>query len=201
MNFFTSFKDPLSGFFETRRKRIAIQYLKCYFFIDFLSIATLWTGYHRDFYEWTYPLRLLRILRYVVILNQFEIVIKALSRKVFKKRSRNDIVHYSSLVSFILLFTIFFHYLACCFLYIGFQMKQVNKEPSWIEDFDYEDIQFKNFFTAIYYVIYTFSTVGFGDVLPYNIYEIAYTWSFNFVTLIAFSMVSGKVNYAAASRR
>lgn len=64
-----------------------------------------------------------------------------------------------------------------------------------MEGYD-DDITLLSYLFSVYFIVVTFSKEGYGDVYPISINEIRFTACFIFVSMILFSMISGKINSA-----
>ena len=62
------------------------------------------------------------------------------------------------------------------------------------EDIDIEKDKVKQYFIALYFVIKTISTVGYGDVNPQNTKERIFVIGLMIVGVLAFSFVSGQLS-------
>ena len=62
------------------------------------------------------------------------------------------------------------------------------------EDIDIEKDKVKQYFIALYFVIQTISTVGYGDVNPQNTKERIFVIGLMIVGVLAFSFVSGQLS-------
>ena len=62
------------------------------------------------------------------------------------------------------------------------------------EDIDIEKDKVKQYFIALYFVIQTISTVGYGDVNPQNTKERIFVIGLMIVGVLAFSFISGQLS-------
>lgn len=156
LNFRTSFYQ--NGILCTDKRLIRLHYLRGWFIVDFLSVipSELITGPVKieidgaslDIAPFMRMVRVLRLLHLKELLNRF----------------RNADSFNPSMVRLtILLFWLMLaaHWGACGWILLG------NINPN------YNDAE--NYLRALYWVITTFATIGYGDITPLNISQIAYT--------------------------
>ena len=58
------------------------------------------------------------------------------------------------------------------------------------------DITLLSYMFSVYFIVVTFSKEGYGDIYPVSMNETSFTAGFIFVSMILFSMISGKINSA-----
>ena len=157
---------------------IAKHYLKTWFIIDFISAIPFLTifnifnkkcknesflnhpFYGKNFFYLLILLRLLKIFK-VIWRNTF---LKFLWHKLSKIRHFNI---YGRLIINIITFFISLHIVVCAFIFIG-----KNDYPNWISHFNHSNKNFKELYLiAVYYIITTLTTVGYGDLTCISLSE------------------------------
>ena len=168
--FFTAFYT-MDDVLNTELKNIQKNYLKSYFIIDFLAaipFKTLFNILDRKCNDIGYlntPLYQNNIY-YIVITLKLPKAIKAFNRNwlmEYIKNYLNQYEHFNVYLGLYENFLIFFaglHIVSCIFIFIG-----KNQYPGWIIHFGFENKSFFGlYFIAIYYLITTVTTVGYGDL-------------------------------------
>ena len=204
--------DLLTGFFRAyynfeeflikNNVDICIHYLKGWFFFDFIEAIPFYTifnfnemkcseypmhlFYSGDFINFHYSLLIIKILKIFKAFSHN----KALN-KLIDILNRNDFFNNWNGVFFTLLVTLsLIHFCSCFFIYLG-----RNFYPGWII---VQKIQDKGFLyiyvNAVYYLITTITTVGYGDLVVLTTYEriyqillliigtCAYSWIVTFIS-------------------
>ncbi len=156
---------------KTDLRIIRRNYLKGYFIIDFLAaipFKTLFSLFDKKCTDEGYlsaPLYQKNIY-YILIVIQLPKAIKVFQRNWLVdniKKYLNQYEHfnmYLGLYENVLIFFIGIHIVACIFIFVG-----KNEYPGWIIQFGFENKTFWGlYFIAIYYIITTVTTVGYGDL-------------------------------------
>ena len=91
--------------------------------------------------------------------------------KLYKILNENEFISDWGNVFLFLLFLLFsINFSACIFIFIG-----RNTYHSWIVHFKYENLNFWHIYiAAIYYIIFTITTVGYGDLLGNTLLELIF---------------------------
>jgi len=87
------------------------------------------------------------------------------------------------LIKFIVIFLILTHICSCAFIFVG------NIDPdldNWI-DMNNLTRNFDIYITSVYFNIVTIYTIGYGDIVPYTMFERIYVTLFMFVGILLFS--------------
>ena len=181
---------------------ICMNYLKGWFFIDLLEAIPLYTifnlnerkcdgstihnFYIGDFINFHYSLLIIKILKIFKVFNYNKAYDKTID---FLNRS--DFFNNWNGVFFTLLVTLSLtHFCSCFLVYLG-----RNIYPGWITVRQIQDESFLYIYlTAIYYLMTTLTTVGYGDIIILTTYEriyqiillivgtCAYSWILTFIS-------------------
>lgn len=193
-------------------KRIFKIYAKGWLFIDVISVIPLRAG---GDYEVEYLLRMFRLLKLPLIINFADGVGLGYFLTYFNigKTDKKGRVRYSFLFKIfasvfkLLVSVVFIIYFLGCFWY-WFQRKVQNKKFSsgetgddWdfeyyygFETYEYKDVALR----SSYFMLTTIATIGYGDYLPRNIYEMSFLIVIMLFGVTLFAFVSGSVNTAVA---
>lgn len=89
------------------------------------------------------------------------------------------------------------HVLACCWCYLGIIDKDLplNQRKSWayVNNFDYHS-KAELYIYAIYWVLQTITTVGYGDYPGHTQKEYIFSMALEFIGLTFFSFMMGSIN-------
>ena len=156
---------------KTDLRVIRRNYLRSYFIIDFLAaipFKTIFSIFDKKCNDEGYlsaPLYQKNIY-YLLIVIQLPKAIKVFNRNWLIdhiKKYLNQYEHfniYLGLYENILIFFVGLHIVACTFIFVG-----KNEYPGWIINFGFQNKTFWGlYFIAIYYIITTVTTVGYGDL-------------------------------------
>ncbi|OMJ67045.1 hypothetical protein SteCoe_35897 [Stentor coeruleus] len=193
-------------------KRIFKIYAKGWLFVDVISVIPLRAG---GYYEAEYLLRMLRLLKLPLIINFTDGVGLGYLLTYFNigKTDKKGKARYSFLFKIVasviklLVSVVFIIYFLGCFWY-WFQRKVQNKEFSsgetgddWdfeyyygLESYEYKDIALR----SSYFMLTTIATIGYGDYLPRNVYEMSFLIIIMLFGVTLFAFISGSVNTAVA---
>lgn len=191
-------------------KHILKMYLEQWLFVDIISIIPL--GFY-GYYEYEYLLRMFRLLKLPSIIDFADGVGLGylLTYFHFGKTDKKGRVRYSFIFKILasivklVISIIFIIYFLGCFWY-WFQKKVQDKKYSsginWdnsnFEEYaslgsdDYKDIALK----SSYFMLTTIATIGYGDYLPRNVYEMACISLVMLFGVTLFAFISGSVNSA-----
>lgn len=210
LNFFTEQLDDKGNPIQSFRK-IAYNYLISWLILDILAIIPLSSiGYSMA----EYLLRMFRLLKLPGIFNLTDGTGLSYLLTYFcvGKREKNGKVSYSFttkiFASLIRLFIIiiFIVYLFGCFWH-WFQRvvsnykyslaKEGNDENSFVRAFGLEGFQGKDLaLRSSYFILTTISTIGYGDFLPKNVYEMAFILIIMLFGVTLFGVIMGNFNSA-----
>ena len=165
----------VKGVLVVKRKGIARHYFSKDFWYDFFSVGSLFFKevicsnlgiYATD--SWLVKgISLLFFLKY----REFETIIKKFEDLIFFDRSLNNKLALFKLILKILLFS---HFFACLWHTVGDQSLQISAS-SWLQAKGLlEEPWFIRYIYSFYYVCVTMNTVGYGDIMPTNIYEVLF---------------------------
>lgn len=141
--------------------------------------------------------KLIRLFRLIKILK----LIKSNKRLVhhFSERMRIN-SGTERLAFFSFFFVIFLHVSSCLFIMLGLASKDMNMQTSWVESFGFEDKEdFETYIIAVYFVLTTTATVGYGDISPTNTYERLYGCALMLIGVLSFTFISGALSSILSS--
>mmetsp|Transcript_50667 Transcript_50667/g.133519 ORF Transcript_50667/g.133519 Transcript_50667/m.133519 type:complete len:690 (-) Transcript_50667:31-2100(-) len=156
---------------ETRRSRIAINYIRHWFFIDLITVIPYdWISLYLDLGANIKLVRLLRALRLLKLLRVLS------SSKLYKRYVLSISVPYAKLqlAQFGVLIVLMGHWLGCIW---GFALRLNNEsENSWLSSL----IGGKShgtwgpggtYMLCVYFAVKTLTSIGYGDVVPISYEE------------------------------
>lgn len=173
LNFNTAYIDRDTEKLVVRRRAIAKQYLRGWFWVDILatipfdSILQSLFDEHRKFAL----VRIIRVFRLIRLVKLYETV------------TRSSIWHETiqispSIISLvILLMQIFYvtHIFACFWHYIALPASVGSYPTTWLLSFGLDSKPLRERYVAsVYYVLITMITIGYGDIYPTNDLERLY---------------------------
>ena len=201
--FFTSYTDPYKQVEITSHKLIAVNYLKSWFFIDFISTFPIDAIFSLN--------NLKELLRFVRIGKVYKLIRLFRLIKIFKliKSNKKMMNHFSErmrissgterLVFFTFFFAIFLHVSSCLFIILGtITPGDEEDSTSWLEPYTELD-DFQTYVVSVYFVLTTTSTVGYGDISPQNTYERLYGCALMLIGVLSFTFISGALSSILSS--
>lgn len=198
--FFTSYQDQ-NNIEIVSHKKIAINYLKTWFMIDFFSVLPI-DVILANYQDFNKLLRLVRIGKMYKLVRLFRLV-KILKLVKSNKRLMNQFSEKmrisagtERLAFFSVFFVIFLHVSSCLFIMIG--KSNNDDEPSWLDSFNDKPDE-EVFVCSIYFVLTTTSTVGYGDITPVNTIERLYGCALMLIGVLSFTFISGALSSILSS--
>ena len=193
----------LDDILKTNLKEIGSKYLKSYFIIDFLAaipfrlIFQIFDKKCEDIGFLSAPLYQNNVY-YCLLLLKVPKAIKAFSHNrvsSYISNILNQCEHfnkYFGLYSGCIIFFTCLHLIACSFIFIG-----KCQYPGWIVYFQFENKKFHQLYLiAIYYIITTCTTVGYGDLTCITLVEKIFGLIMEIVGIFAYSFaISSISNY------
>lgn len=199
LSFFFSYEDPHSGFEVVEHKKIVYHYLTGWFIPDLIScvpfIFDVVVLFHPSLEQTTNLIYLLKIVRIFKILHAFKY-----TKWFWRKGVVGNIVKHSNIrpltwriTKILVTFVCVLNILACIWFYIGASLDD-GSIYSWLNRFlkDGEDnytVSYK-YLASIYFVLTTFSTVGYGDITAYTTPELLFACILLLLGTVFFSYIT-----------
>lgn len=168
--FFTSYTDKKRGVEVTNHKKIAINYIKTWFFIDVISTLPIDVIFYIDdvnsFLRYTKISKITKLLRLARLFK----ILKLLKSDNRLKHQFSEKLKINSgtenLVFFSFFFVIFLHVGSCLFITLGTLIDgNFEDMESWFHPYSSLD-PIHIYVLSVYYVVTTTATVGYGDISP-----------------------------------
>ena len=193
LTFFTAYLDAEENI-VTKKRVIAIHYIKTWFFLDLISIAPISLIFQRDYASLA---KLARIPRLYKLIKMVKIV--NISKAINNKQSISKVgkvirqkSNIERLVLFLLLFLLCSHVLACIWSFIG--SLENKKSDSWLGKISMTgSSNFEKYITSLYYIITTICTVGYGDITPITVTEKIFAMCLMITGILAYSFAVGSL--------
>lgn len=188
------------------RLEIIKRYLKSAFFIDFISSFPL---------EWLFSsplsnsnssnsfLSIIRLLKFVRIFRLLKLI---KSLKIFSRIQDyilNELISVIyAMIKIAVFLSIVAHWIACIFYFVSISQVDEN-EVTWVnvaimgkgEEMELNE----RYVTALYWAFTTMITVGYGDIVPQNNYEMIVTISCMFCSCAYFALIIGNMGSLISS--
>jgi hypothetical protein len=186
--------DFVSGFYSsffnfeerliTSHKKMILNYLNNYMFLDFLTAMPIHTMFFAlkenilfnsqiNYFSFLYENSELKFTRLFILLRYLKLFKIFSFNKFLDYFSSDDfdLIKLSATASRLLLFGCYFlivtHLLACMWIYLG----RIDN-PNWIFHLDLQDLPDNEIYiTSCYFILSTIFTIGYGDICAKNIYE------------------------------
>jgi len=189
------FFDIIFTFFvaETHNQRLkdcVLNYLFGYFIFDF--IATVPGLVTLELVKEIYFLKVLRFLQLGRFFRQVHFILNYVAR-LFAFISLTTVKNAIKMAKLLMTLFLMIHIFACVFIFIG----DNSGNKGWVnsdEGFDSHDNKFYNAYpTALYFVVTTFTTVGYGDYSASSNLEMFFVMISELAGLAVFSSVMGSL--------
>lgn len=174
----------------TDLKKISYHYLTKQFAFDFIGIVPgLVTG---EMFKQMYYLKLFRYVNINKLFEQIKFVLEKIHGVLsfFNKKVVDNLLVIAKCI-FSLLYMI--HIMACFWLFLGH-----NFDEGWIHtDSEFNKIgdeYYVAYPAAVYFIISTFTTVGYGDFSPHETFEIFLVMVLELIGLAFFSYIMGTLS-------
>jgi len=190
----------LKGVLVTKRKSIAWHYLKKEFWLDILSVGSLFFKeviceelelFNPDEW-WVKILYLLFFMKY----REFEYIIKKFEDLIFFDKSLNNKLALFKLILKILLIS---HIFACLWHIIGWESSKIASTSWLIEKGLLLRPWYIRYVYSFYYICVTMNTVGYGDITPMNIYEVLFSIVLIYVACAIFAYFLNSIGIIIAN--
>jgi hyperpolarization activated cyclic nucleotide-gated potassium channel 1 len=181
----------------TDRKMIFIHYLKGWFLLDTVacipfSILTESKDYGNllrfaKFTRVTRAIKLLKLVRMIQLLQSRKRAMRYMN-SIFKIT-----IELERIITFLFGFILLIHILACSWAFIGIY-KYLSNDNNWITQsgfIDYKDHEI--YIAGIYWAITTLTSVGYGDIHPYNSSEKIFTCFVVILGIFVYSYMVGSL--------
>lgn len=170
LSFFSAYTDK-SGKTVTSHKKIAVSYLKSWFFIDLLSSLPIEIidSPHSSKTEDNKFINFLKVGRMYKIIRLIRLL-KMLRLLKFNSTQFNFIwITISSIkiqnIIFIAGLLVLIHIFSCLWYFFSDEYKQ----DSWVNVYNVENLSnFEKYVSSIYFVFTTLTKIGYGDITPQN---------------------------------
>ncbi|CAD8052274.1 unnamed protein product [Paramecium sonneborni] len=178
LNFITSFYEK--GYLQTNHQKVVWNYLRNGFIYDLFCVVTLlvvlaqelseqnnYIDYkHQSLREYNYLRSVISILGIIIQLQNIIRVFQRLQNSQDYSETTSLLIDLIKLVMFLFLLE---HLFSCIWYFVGIQEIA---EDSWIKSNGLQNAPYTDqYITAFYFSSVTMFTVGYGDVIPKNIYE------------------------------
>jgi len=131
-----------------------------------------------------YPLKLFRFIQMYRIFDQVDFVLRELKQKFIQHSMMINNTYLLFKTLFIML--ILFHLFACCWIFIG------SLDEGWRsgeDELEWNDV----YWTSVYFVTTTATTIGYGDISGTSQYEKSFLIILEFVGICIFSVITGNI--------
>jgi CRP-like cAMP-binding protein len=171
-NFFLPYHDMESRREVIDHRLIALNYIKGWFSIDFLSILPFDIVFEQlgGSGDSATRLRIIRVIRLLKLAKLLRVV--RASRIITRWRTRVGLsfsaVQLASFLMYVLLLT---HWGACAFYLVSLVALDPDANPSWrswIDVYDMVDRPYDAYISSLYFTTMTATTIGYGDIVPQN---------------------------------
>lgn len=183
MSFFTQYE--VDGVPEKSLPRIWKWYLLTYFAFDLISVFPAIVTWEKFWF--LYYLKLARFVKTPRFFTSLNFVLNKIWNtfpKLIGKQNMNNLIRFIKLILTLLMVI---HIFACVYILIG------QTHDGWLTntlDYANEAEKFSRYYiTSFYQIVTTFTTVGFGDIVPIRINETVYIMFAQLVGLMIFSNI------------
>ena len=187
--------DLILGFFRAfynfdeilvrNSNKICQHYLDTWFFLDLIASIPIFSII--KFFEkaCTKELEYMHSKHYNINLNNLHFIFAFLKvvkiykvfknnlsfKKLYRFLKENEFIHdWGNVLLFFFFFFSSINFSACLFIFVG-----RNTYQNWIISYNFDNLKFSDIYiSAIYYIIMTITTVGYGDLVGKNITELIF---------------------------
>jgi len=188
LQFFTAYTKDID--YITDKRKLAHHYLTGFFIVDFLSIIPLY-----EIHRYFIAVKLLRIGR----LPQIFTLGDALG---IKMKFFHIPVHVKAFLSRLfkwMMILIYCGHLFACF-WILISRMEIDDKDTWLNRRELQNKHIYYQYTdAVYFIVTTFSTVGYGEIKPVLYSEKLFTMVMEFIGIALFAYLMGNINSVISS--
>lgn len=196
LNFFTAYDR--AGVLVTDRKAIRRHYIRTWFVPDVISAFPwdiLGLAIQDDFSKpniLKLP-RFIRLVRLIKLIRLAKILRLKQGMTLLEVRLRLKYGHFR-LAGLLVSVMLTMHWFACLFFYFG----SIGRfESRWVSQEGVPSDLYGRYITALYFSVYTITTIGYGDVVPENTLERSFTTIIMFLGAAVFAYVISQVSNIA----
>ena len=174
----------IKGSLINKRRLIAREYLKLWFWIDLISsfpynwvvegVFTTDAAPTKNNKAYTAPkiIRVIRIVRFLRILRLLRLAkLKKIIIKIEDYIASNTLANLFVLLRLLSMCFLGAHWVACLWFYLANQESDTHPY-TWIDLADIQNASlYEQYVTSLYWVFTTIATIGYGDIYPITMYE------------------------------
>lgn len=190
LTFNTAIVDHTTELLVLDRAEIVTRYLSFWFWIDFFASFPFDLVLQIAIFDKFTVFRALRIVRTLRTLRILKLITSSSSMQRSKRLEKMHIsVSFVHLIRFVLVMLFIAHILACAWIYVG----KVDGTEGWIYRSpsgsigDYSDGEL--YITAVYFVLATMFSIGFGDFTPVTELEKGFAIGLQFMGGLTFGTI------------
>jgi hyperpolarization activated cyclic nucleotide-gated potassium channel 2 len=190
ITFNTAIVDHTTELLVLDRSEIVRRYLSFWFWIDLVASFPFDMVLRVSVFDKFTVFRVVRIIRTLRTLRVLKLLTDTSTMQRSKRlQSMNISVSVFHLLRFVLVVLLIAHILACAWIYIG----QIGGSRGWISRSPFGSIEHYNelelYITAMYWVLVTMFSIGYGDFTPITELERSFTIGLQFVGGLTFGSI------------
>lgn len=188
----------LRGVLVTNRKMIFKEYLKSWMIIDCLSCIPFQllqeTQSANKYLRFTRLNRIYRLFSLLKFLRFTKVTYRTQKMLIIREISQLSF----NLITFIIVTSILMHNLTCMWIMVS--SLEDNTIVNWLNRYNFTNDSIYNiYFSSIYFIFTTLTTVGYGDIVPYTNEEKIFTILVMAFGIIFYSVLIGKISSMLSS--
>lgn len=205
LNFFTPYFDPHQCEYVNHHGKIALNYLKLEFWLDFLSVFPFDWFFSNGNSDYSILLRIsklpkvTKVFRTAKIIRAFKVGKKDTKLKRLVKWLSSSSYIFTKVIPLMFVTLNVGHIFACIWHYLAVS----DDDPlTWLNRYEFQnESQLDRYTVSLYYSLTTMTTTGYGDIVPETSYEFALNFVIMFVGVILHSIVFGMIFDAIEKNR